>query len=270
MSSKPDPRRWSALEARIGRLSPSKRRLLDMRMRLTDWQAPADRSQVEFRRLAAGTRLPFFCVHAIFGEVASYVELAKVIGANQPFLAIEAQGLEGTAPPRASIPEMVRAYHDGIVRAQPVGPYHLGGWSLGGMIAGDVARLLVQEGREVGLLALIDSPAPISENFAHVGESVSEGLRRYSESPFGKGLDARSVELEEARHLGLPDTISFLEVLERRVPASEVRTINLLRVCRANLVALSNWEPARIPTPAVLYRAGGAGGEGARGWERCL
>jgi len=57
---------------------------------------------------------------------------------------------------------MASYYIQQIREVQPTGPFKIGGWSLGGTVAFEVARQLVAAGETVGLLALLDCPAPIS------------------------------------------------------------------------------------------------------------
>jgi thioesterase domain-containing protein len=47
-----------------------------------------------------------------------------------------------------------------IRQVQPSGPYQLGGWSLGGVIAYEIAQQLQAAGQQVQMLALIDSYTP--------------------------------------------------------------------------------------------------------------
>ena len=64
--------------------------------------------------------------------------------------------------PLTSLEEMAARYLRDIRRFQPVGPYHLGGYSLGGVLAAEMARQLHADGERVGLLALFDTYAPVA------------------------------------------------------------------------------------------------------------
>lgn len=59
------------------------------------------------------------------------------------------------------VSEIVDAYIQGVRKRQPQGPYHLGGWSAGGILAYAVAQELLAQGEQVSTLLLIDSPPPI-------------------------------------------------------------------------------------------------------------
>ncbi|GEN10426.1 amino acid adenylation domain-containing protein [Myxococcus fulvus] len=108
-----------------------------------------------------GTRPPFFCVHPVGGNVLCYAELARHMGSQQPFYGLQAQGLDGNLPPLESLPEMAALYVQHVRTVQPRGPYRLGGWSLGAVIAYEMAQQLKQQGETVEVLVLID-PSPTS------------------------------------------------------------------------------------------------------------
>ncbi len=104
-----------------------------------------------------GTRTPFFCMHGAGGNVLIYRELSKLLGDDQPFYGLQSQGLDGEAPPLNRIEDMAALYVKEIRRAQPNGPYLLGGYCLGGTIAYEVAQQLRAQGQDVALLALLDT-----------------------------------------------------------------------------------------------------------------
>lgn len=104
-----------------------------------------------------GPRPPLFCVHAVDGHVLPYGPLAHRLGADQPVYGLMARGLDGPGEPPGSVEALAEEYVDAVRRVQPDGPYRLGGWSLGGLVAWEMARRLEAEGREVELLALFDT-----------------------------------------------------------------------------------------------------------------
>jgi len=110
--------------------------------------------------LQAGAGRPLFFVHAAGGNVASYAALARHLGPGLPFHALQSRGLEGDELPHARVEEMAADYLAALRAVQPAGPYRLGGWSMGGLVAFEMARLLAAAGEEVDLLALVDTRAP--------------------------------------------------------------------------------------------------------------
>jgi len=104
-----------------------------------------------------GWRPPFFCVHGIGGTVLRFYDLARYLGPDQPVYALQAQGVDGKRPCLYSVEDMANLYVKEIRRLQPNGPYYLGGYSLGGSVALEMARRLQAEGEEIGLVALLDT-----------------------------------------------------------------------------------------------------------------
>jgi thioesterase domain-containing protein/acyl carrier protein len=108
---------------------------------------------------AGGSRPPFYCVHAIGGNVLTYADLSRHLGPDQPVYALQARGLDGRSA-QTSVEEMA-AYYLGEVRSfQPEGPYSMGGSSAGGIVAFEMAQQLVAAGQEVAVLALFDTWSP--------------------------------------------------------------------------------------------------------------
>jgi thioesterase domain-containing protein len=143
---------------------------------------------------------------------------------------------------------------------QPQGPYRLGGWSMGGVIAFEMARQLAEEDEGVQLLALIDSYAPQSierpEHFDLLRMFVED-----LEGTFGRSLglapDELSLEvlLEKARALELvPDELGLSELQ------------GLFELYRANLSALLAYEPRVYAGKVTIFRSTVSDVDPARGW----
>jgi len=101
--------------------------------------------------------LPFFAVHARKGNVMCYANIVRYLGAEQPFYGLQAYGLVPGQQPLPSIEAMASAYIAAIQTVQPQGPYLLGGYSMGGCIAFEMAQQLRRRGHAVALLVLLDT-----------------------------------------------------------------------------------------------------------------
>jgi thioesterase domain-containing protein/acyl carrier protein len=104
-----------------------------------------------------GTQPPFFAIHPAAGNVLCYVPWAQRLGTLQPLYALQAIGLDGHQLPPTTIEAMAAQYIAEIQTVQPCGPYRLGGWSLGGVIALEMAQQLQRWGAVVDVLVVIDS-----------------------------------------------------------------------------------------------------------------
>lgn len=104
-----------------------------------------------------GAKRPFFCIHALGGNVLEYQPLARFLGSDQPFYALQSYGLNKNHVPHSTIEEMAAHYINEMRSVQPEGPYLIGGRSLGGTVAFEMACQLKAQNQEVALLALLDT-----------------------------------------------------------------------------------------------------------------
>jgi amino acid adenylation domain-containing protein len=103
-----------------------------------------------------GDRPPLFLTHAAEGNVLLYRSLAAHLGADQPVYGLQSAGLDGCSVVDGRFESVARRYIDEIRRVQPHGPYMLGGYCLGGTLALEMARQLIESGETVGLVAMIE------------------------------------------------------------------------------------------------------------------
>ncbi len=108
-----------------------------------------------------GSKPPVYLMHPGHGDVLCYLDLARHLGADQPIYGLQALDWEDNVNHFADIAEMASRYVAEIRDHQPDGPYLIGGWSLGGVIAFDVAQQLTRAGEEVAGLFLLDCMLPV-------------------------------------------------------------------------------------------------------------
>ena len=108
---------------------------------------------------STGGGRPLFLIHNGAGEVSSYGQLARLLP-DRPIYALQSVGLQGECWPLTRIPAMARLYLREIIAKDPAGPCLLVGTCMGGRVAFEIAQMLIQQGRNVGLLAMIDSKYP--------------------------------------------------------------------------------------------------------------
>lgn len=158
-----------------------------------------------------GTRPPFFCMHAVGGNVLEYYDLGRHLGADQPFYAFQSRGLDGTETPHTRIEDMAAHYVKELRDLQPVGPYFIGGYSLGGTIAFEMARQLKAQGQEIGLLALLDSYPVGYGKMSRRGEASMNRARRFVKRVKAHASNIRSLSFR-ARIDYLIDKSQYLPV----------------------------------------------------------
>src|SRR5439155_497121 len=94
----------------------------------------------------SGNKTPLFCVHPGVGEVLVFVNLAKYFVNERPFYALRARGFNEGEKYFATFDEMVSTYVSAIRSRQPHGPYAVAGYSYGGAVAFEIAKVLESKG----------------------------------------------------------------------------------------------------------------------------
>lgn len=136
--------------------APTVAGLADRIKRSTDKVAPAGPTPIVMLN-PLGTRRPFAYLHSdVLAEGLYCRRLAAITGPAQPILAIAPHGTEGL-PLEATVEAMARDYLTRLRQVQPTGPYRLGGFCAGGLVAFELARLLRAQGEIVDRLLLINA-----------------------------------------------------------------------------------------------------------------
>ncbi|MBE1205440.1 SDR family NAD(P)-dependent oxidoreductase [Aminobacter carboxidus] len=108
----------------------------------------------------SGGATPFFLCAGMFGNVLNLRQLAMQLGTDRPIYGLQARGLYGEQEPHDSLIAMARDNLKEVRAVQPHGPYLLGGFSGGGLVAYEMAQQLRDQGEEVAQLILLDTPLP--------------------------------------------------------------------------------------------------------------
>ncbi len=166
-----------------------------------------------------GSRPPIFLIHPPGGIVVCYRELARYVDEDQPLIAVRARGLHGHEKLPESLSTMAADYIAALKTYQPTGPYTLGGWSLGGLVAYEMAQQLSAAGTEVKQLLLLDTTIPEgSTSLVPIEELVNVGLEYGIEmtlDQLGELAPAEQLPFlwEHAKGLGVIDDQSPPEVV---------------------------------------------------------
>ena len=110
-----------------------------------------------------GEKAPLFMVHAAGGTAFDFIEIAKGLGTERPFYALQPKGIEMGDTFHPTIEDMAADYVTAVRSVQARGPYLLAGWSFGASVAFEMIRILEREGETVSLLIMIDAPAPTAD-----------------------------------------------------------------------------------------------------------
>ena len=103
-----------------------------------------------------GSSAPFFWIHGDYRNAF----LSEYLGPDQPLFGLEHQGLDGKPVRYTRVETIAEHYLRQIRHVQAQGPYLLGGFSFGGVVAFEIAQRLKAQGQTVSLLVMLDSPFP--------------------------------------------------------------------------------------------------------------
>ena len=200
---------------------------------------------------SGGDRQPLYLVHGLAGEISYFYNLVRYLEPNRPVY-----GLQAPAAPFDQMEPMASHYLQEIRQVQPEGPYLLGGYCLGGCVAYEMARQLVEAGDEVQVLALFNSVPPrhIIGDSAPLTTILARRLKRFaSKGPkdalasltnlkkikghFERGLG----DDRQAAEVTLDDLITGMHAAYR-APAS------------CHYRALRDYRPKKYPGDAWLFR----------------
>ena len=210
---------------------------------------------------ASGSQPPLFLVHPAGGNVLCYLELARCLGTDRPFYGFQTPGLYGERALYSKIEDMAAHYLEAIMTIQPEGPYLLGGWSFGGVVAYEMAQQLVAQGRQVGQLLMLDTGVQslkkeaVEEDEGQV-EDVEEDDAVLLIKMFGEALPISNEDLERFE---VHERIEY--VLEKAASANLLPpdvdvalARSFLKVYRTNVRAMRQHVLHAYPGVVTLFK----------------
>jgi len=202
-----------------------------------------------------GSKAPFYFVHPIGGNVLNLAGIAAHFDADQPIFGLQAKGLDGKETPNTSIEQMATDYIEHMRSVQPDGPYHIGGFSAGGVVAYEMARQLHAAGQKVSVLALLDTK--IDAPAANAGTASWRAIQRLVRTVgfnvryvfhIGLGRFAR----QKAKNWRMRANIRLWSTIQALGQTGGARRLD---VEEAFLLALRNYTPLPYQGDAILFRA---------------
>jgi thioesterase domain-containing protein/acyl carrier protein len=202
-----------------------------------------------------GSKPPLFLVHGAGGSAFVFNPLAGALGPDQPLFAFQDKGLDQDNAGDDSIECMAQEYVVALRTMQPKGPYQLGGWSAGGLIAFEMARQLTLQGQEVACLVLLD-PSPIKRKKHSLDDRVLF-------AGFLLSLGFSSADVERLNAAGQPLEASleklreFIEGTETLPHGFDLAAIRRwFNVYRKHAHAVRRYTPVASNVRIYLWQAG--------------
>jgi amino acid adenylation domain-containing protein len=209
-----------------------------------------------------GSRTPFFCVHPGHGSVYNYLRLSRYLGFDQPFYGLQALDLDHDGDAYVSVEELATRYLAELTEKQPQGPYLLGGWSFGGLVAFEMAQRLIRRGEEVHL-SFFDVRTPTANaRLASLDPELMQAYLVLEHAKMMAGATVKDLALTPHDLLGQSideqiDRVIRELGLESALPAeldlAMLRRYFQLRLAR--FAAIKNYRPRVYPGRITLFRA---------------
>jgi thioesterase domain-containing protein len=192
----------------------------------------------------------------------AFAALSLALGDEWP-VCVLADPSSGCAP--YSIEDLARRFVQRIVETQPAGPYVVGGYCFGGVVAYEIALQLLAAGRSVRLLALIDTPRPGYPQFlrhAHLfaAGSVFHLARALRQADHGEQFRQAAAAL--LRHIRRRARGAAERIAPTVGTGSNIRAMRMYRP-----------KPLHVPALVVISREHGLMGsplDRRLGWLRCI
>lgn len=195
---------------------------------------------------------PIFLIHEVSGGVLEYLDLCRAMGPDYTIYGLVAPGYDTDEEPYSAVHELATRYVTEIQEVNPSGPYHLIGWSFGGLIAFEVTRLLEEKGLEVSFLGLLDAHpygVGIPDDLLKRDTSIRQMATRLH-------MDTErlpSVKREVSMNWLVKEVVARGLVPEK---GSRVVIARQIRVMERHTTAIHTYRPSgRIKADIVLFKA---------------
>jgi amino acid adenylation domain-containing protein len=213
-----------------------------------------------------GSKRPIFWIHSLGGDGGGgffyYRKLAELLGNDQPSF-----GIRSPQDPHEKIEHMAAAYIKAIKEVQPQGPYQLGGFCFGGIVAFEMARQLTAAGEPIGLLAILESSPPnidqsheLTAGSARFSiENVYENLRDFVSHPASEQMamvkrKAKKVRDKLSRKTATAEEPARPAALNDMIDMSKYPKDYVI-YAETHWKALASYKPGLYDGPIHLFRA---------------
>ena len=225
--------------------------------RIRQGNLPEARDSVLVPIRPQGTKPPLFCIHPDHGLVLFYHALAKHLAPERPVFGLQAAPLTSDQSPDVRIEDMAARYVRDIRIVQPIGPYRLAGYSLGGVIAFEMAQQLRAAGQSISFLGLLDTYAPIAFQRNLIEKSplqrVNGHLALLKDMSFKKKLDYLTNKTKEAVHGKKDDWQIVGDELKESLSPEQLEALR--RTVAIHEESLLAYQPQPYAGKVTLFRA---------------
>jgi amino acid adenylation domain-containing protein len=220
-----------------------------------------------------GSKPPLFCIHPAGGNVLCYQNLACYLSSEQPVYGLQSVGLNPQNPHHTSIEQMATYYIKEMQTVQPHGPYFLSGWSLGGLVAFEMAQQLKHLGEQTAQLILIDSCPP-----SMIPRETENNAVALLEEFLGEDLDLEQdldLCLEKLQQLEAEELLIYAveQALNKNLVPEDfdlAQALYLLTIQKLNVQAIHNYQPQFYSGSIVLLKASETNADFESAWNELV
>jgi syringomycin synthetase protein SyrE len=199
-------------------------------------------------------------------------DLAPHLPGAHPVYALAARGFAEGETPLRSVEAMAASYLRAMRSVQPHGPYHLMGWSAGGMIAYEIAAQLQLAQEPVGFVGVIDTLSDYGSILEGRVEGPTEAqfLERSVRKQFGDELaDQLAAHTERGDIDAMFDRCQREGAIDATIEWATLR--RHLTVRHAIALSIARYRPQPIDVPLALFTAADEGRPDSRlGWDEVV
>ncbi|MEO8615847.1 MAG: amino acid adenylation domain-containing protein [Luteolibacter sp.] len=199
---------------------------------------------------------PLFCIHGGDGGVFFYQDLAKHLPSGRPLLAIESPALAADEEVRpVPVEETAATYLAALREHQAQGPFHLAGYSYGGLLVYEMARQLIAEGETVAFAGLFDTVNPAASIRQYTLLERAEVFWGSQAQPnWFKRLGHLLTRTREgfSTHFRVKGEIRAASSTGATEPYSEIR---MLKVREAHWKSMEKYQPGPLACHITLFKS---------------
>ncbi|MBM3290146.1 MAG: AMP-binding protein, partial [Candidatus Hydrogenedentes bacterium] len=234
-----------------------------------------------------GSRPPFFCVPGGGGVVFPFYNLIPFLDPEQPLYGLQDPSLDERGRIIDTVEELAAFHFAQMREIQPHGPYYIGGWSYGGIVAFEIAQMALRADEPVGMVAILDVLSPelmnarggLRDRLARIRPRLAVLFRTFRGSfPYVRDglylLFNHTRTNGEGRGPALRDyfswawTDSLLQSFVKQAPIAQVAGANasllkfkqpatrrVLHLLRINIQAIKKYDPKPYPGVLDVFRS---------------
>ncbi|TSD66543.1 amino acid adenylation domain-containing protein [Inquilinus sp. KBS0705] len=206
-----------------------------------------------------GSKMPLYIVHGAGLNVLLFNALAMNMDDEQPVYGLQARGLNGIDEPLDVMEEIAANYVEEIINHDPVGPYAVAGYSLGGLIAYEMAKQMLAMGKEVKMLAMFDTYADQTKNLdSRLVNMLKDGwflIKQVAYTPVLFAQDPKRTIEYKSREISRRIQRIFKKIFPDKVKKKEGFSAYTDEINEKSLTAQRNYQLTPVDIAVELFRA---------------